>query len=168
MSLVVGATAGNDICVGESKIKGYRNFSNKIWNISRFILMNLESEKLKVKSEKLNFTDKDRKDLEKFEEITKQVTKNLDEFKFSQAGEILYDYTWHEFADKIIEESKDRLNCENEAEKQATQAKLFQILLGLLKMLHPLVPFVTETIWQQIPRELKDSELLVSAKWPGL
>jgi valyl-tRNA synthetase len=178
MSLVVGTSAGADSKIGEGKIKGYRNFSNKIWNIARFVITNLASEKLparnasqsdaggKVKSEKLEYTEQDKKDLGKLGEIVKKATKYLDEFKFSRAGELLYEYIWHEFADKIIEESKERLAGEDEEDKKACLAKLVTILITILKLLHPFVPFVTETIWQEMPEDLKDEKLLISAKWP--
>ena len=170
MSLVVGTSAGADSKIGESKIKGYRNFSNKIWNIARFILINLESSKIQDTRNKqnsnFNFSDADKKDLARLEEVVKLVTKALDNFQFSRAGEILYDYTWHEFADKIIEESKERLAGENEKDRNVCLAKLLSILTALLKMLHPFVPFVTETVWQNFPEEIRDSKMLISAKWP--
>lgn len=164
MSLVVGAAAGNDIAVGESKIKGYRNFSNKVWNISRFILMNLENSKLQLKNQK--FSDQDKKDLARLEEVEQQTTKYLDNLQFSQAGELLYDFVWHEFADIMIEEAKPRLQSDLEEDCLAARAKLVLMLVSILKMLHPFVPFVTETVWQKIPKEYKDSENIISASWP--
>jgi len=166
MSLVVGTSAGADSKIGESKIKGYRNFSNKIWNISRFILMNLESSNSKIQMTNKFQNPNDKKDLERLEEIVKKTTKYLDNFQFSRAGELLYDYTWHEFADKIIEEAKTDLRGDDKKKSLAVQVKLLTILTTVLKLLHPFVPFVTETIWQNIPANLKDSKLLISAKWP--
>lgn len=172
MSLVVGATAGNDIAVGESKIKGYRNFSNKIWNIARFILINLEDSNdkaqmtNKAQNSNVKWSKQDKKDLAKLDEIIKEVTKNLDNLHFSRAGELLYDFVWHEFADIMIEEAKPRLQSDLAEDCIAARAKLVLVLLGSLKMLHPFVPFVTEAIWQKIPKELKDSENLISATWP--
>ena len=169
MSLVVGTSAGADSKIGEGKIKGYRNFSNKLWNIARFVISNFENLKLdvdlKFKIKNLKLSEPDR-DLEKLAEIVKTVTKQLDTFKFSQAGELLYEYTWHEFADKIIEESKERLAGEDEEDKKACLAKLVTILITILKLLHPFVPFVTETIWQEMPGDLKDEKLLISSNWP--
>lgn len=213
-SLIVGSTPGQDIALGESKIRGYRNFSNKIWNISRFVVTNLESskgenDKLKDRnchceeldpsfcsgqapqstqisrqarddtagsdcrakpalslSNGLAMTQQDKMDLSRLDEIIKQVSKLLDELKFSQAGEILYDYTWHEFADKIIEQEKERLYGEDEQEKKASLLKLSKILVAVLKMLHPYMPFVTEAAWSQLPEEIKDSKLLICAPWP--
>jgi len=173
MSLVVGATAGNDIAVGEAKIKGYRNFSNKLWNIARFVLSNIENLELRIQAEdlknihhsKIAFSKQDLQDLKKLDEVVKTVTKHLNNMQFSRAGELLYNYSWHEFADKIIEQSKDRLKADNE-DSQAAAAKLLLIMRTILKMLHPFIPFVTETIWQNLPNELKDEKLLISAKWP--
>ncbi len=170
MSLVVGATAGNDIGIGESKIKGYRNFSNKIWNIARFVLTNLEDSKLQeINSKQISnykFMGQDKKDLEGLGEVIEKTTRYLDNFQFSRAGELLYDYTWHEFADKIIEGAKPRLQSENEQDAKAALFKLLTILESILKLLHPLVPFVTETIWQKFPENLKDSQLLITGNWP--
>lgn len=170
MSLVVGATAGSDIGVGESKIKGYRNFSNKLWNIARFVLTNLEESGLKITSvddkTDTKYSKQDEKDLKKLEEITKKTTEYLDNFQFSRAGELLYDYTWHEFADKIIEDTKSRLQSDNDEDAKAALFKLLIILQSVLKLLHPFVPFVTETIWQKFPENLKDSKMLISSGWP--
>ena len=177
MSLVVGATAGNDLAVGESKIKGYRNFANKIWNVSRFVLANVNHESRSMNNGKSNLDssfiihnsahkEQDQKDLDRLQEIIKSVTGHLDSFRFSQAGETLYNYIWHEFADIIIEQSKDRLKGDDEKDKAAAQTKLLTILTASLKMLHPFVPYVTESIWQQIPEGERDSKMLISAKWP--
>jgi len=190
MALVVGTTAGNDIAVGESKIQGYRNFGNKIWNISRFITMNLENQKPETRNQKKtanqkatnsdlsnsdifssfgfrisDFSDEDRKDLEEFEKLKKTVATALDKLEFSRAGEHLYAYTWHEFADKIIERSKDRLQNDG-ADKDAALVKLLKINIELLKMLHPFMPFVTEAIWQQLPKEIRDCDMLMVGNWP--
>jgi len=162
MSLVVGATAGNDLAVGESKIKGYRNFSNKIWNIARFILMNQEG----APDKNPKFSKQDKKDLERFDAVIAEATKHLDQLQFSRAGELLYDFIWHEFADIMIEEAKPRLQSDLAEDCAAARAKLVLVLIGSLKMLHPFVPYVTETIWQKIPKEFKDSENLISASWP--
>jgi len=174
MSLIVGTTAGNDIAVGESKIKGYRNFSNKIWNISRFVLMNLENpnDKTQITNEALSsnakWSKQDEKDLVRFNEVIIETTKHLDQLHFSRAGELLYDFIWHEFADIMIEEAKPRLQSDLAEDCTAARAKLVLILIDSLKMLHPFVPYVTETIWQKIPKEFKDSENLISAKWPEI
>jgi len=163
-SLIVGSTPGQDIALGESKIKGYRNFSNKVWNITRFVISNLEN--IELSAEQKNLSDRDQQDLKKLNDLVKKITTMLDQFKFSQAGEHLYEYTWHEFADKIIEQEKERLNGEDDIEKKASLLKLIKILNTVLKMLHPYMPFVTEACWQEIPEEFRETKLLISTGWP--
>ena len=171
MSLVVGTTAGNDSKTGESKIKGYRNFSNKIWNIARFVLTNLEESKFKSqmsnKVSNVELSKQDEGDLKRLDEIVEKTTKYLDNFQFSRAGELLYDYTWHEFADKIIEEAKKRLNGDDEQDKVVALFKLNKILLTVLKLLHPFMPFVSEAIWQNINEKLRGEQDLINAPWPA-
>lgn len=166
MALVVGNTAGNDIAVGEGKIKGYRNFSNKVWNIARFVMTNLEEIDIK-KDTNTKLSKQDEEDLKKLDEVVAKTTMYLDEFKFSQAGELLYEYTWHEFADKIIEQAKPRLKDGSNEEKQAAMFKLVKILKTVLSLLHPFVPFVTEAVWKNIPKSGNDQELLISQRWPS-
>jgi valyl-tRNA synthetase len=162
MALVFGVTAGSDIVISEEKIRGMRNFSNKIWNISRFILMNLGEGDLKDPK----FSPKDQKDLARLDEVIKESTEYLNNLQFSRAGELLYEFVWHEFADIMIEEAKPRLQSDLVEDCTAARAKLVLILTSSLKMLHPFVPFVTETIWQKLPNQFKDSENLISATWP--
>lgn len=171
MSLAVGTTAGNDSKTGESKIKGYRNFSNKIWNIARFITTNLETSDFQFptsdKYSEYQLSSQDKKDLKRLSEIIKKTTNYLDNFKFSQAGELLYEYTWHEFADKIIEESKPRISGDNKEDQAAVLFKLYKILENILKLLHPFMPFVTETIWKEISHKTESESNLISSSWPS-
>jgi len=160
MALIIGNTAGSDIIISEEKIKGYRNFANKIWNASRFVLMNLKN----FDGKKSALTTQDKKLLKNLEIIKKKMTHHLDNFHFSLAGELIYHYFWHTFADKIIEEMKNRIK-DNKDKKQA-QYVLYKILIDCLKMLHPFMPFVTEEIWQKIPRyKDKRADLLIIEKW---
>ncbi|MCX6722864.1 MAG: class I tRNA ligase family protein, partial [Candidatus Staskawiczbacteria bacterium] len=106
MALVVGNTPGNDPVIYEEKIKGYRNFATKIWNASRFVLMNLEGYK---PNSKVLLNTKDKKLIKDFQKVAKEITKEMDEFKFYVASEKIYHYFWHTFCDKIIEEQKLRL-----------------------------------------------------------
>lgn len=169
MSLVVGTAAGSDSKIWEAKIKGYRNFSNKVWNIARFILTNLENSNSnnQILSQPPKLFEQDKKDLKKLDEIVKKTTKYLDNFQFSQAGELLYNYTWHEFADKIIEQAKPRIYGNDNQDKAAAIFKLYKILEATLKLLHPFMPFVTETIWQEIDSKIKSEKNLISASWPS-
>jgi len=160
MALIIGNTAGNDIIISEEKIRGYRNFANKIWNASRFVLLNLKG----FNGKKPILTVQDKKILNNLKKIEEKTSSYLDNFHFSLAGETLYHYFWHTFADKIIEEMKDRIR--KDKDKKQAQYVLYKVLGDCLKMLHPFMPFITEEIWQKMPRyNDKRSELLIIEKW---
>lgn len=158
LSLIIGAGPGNDIKLSEDKIRGYRNFATKIWNAARFVMMSKKTEFAKAK---ITYSPADKKDLEKFKKIKAQVTKHLEKYEFHLAADILYHYFWHEFADKIIENSKPRLASENTKDAAAAYAKLETVLSESLKMLHPFMPYVTEEIWQKLGKK----NLLMVEKW---
>ncbi|MDE2001288.1 MAG: valine--tRNA ligase [Patescibacteria group bacterium] len=158
MALVIGNAAGNDSIMSEDKIRGYRNFANKIWNASRFVLMNVRERGAKPKP-----TAADKKNLKDLAAAKKKVTRYLDAYDFSHAAETAYHYFWHTFADKVIEESKARLNSENAADAAAAQETLIAILSESMKMLHPFMPYVTEQIWQMLPGGSRG--LLMVEKW---
>ena len=185
MALVVGNTAGQDIVISEEKIQGYRNFANKIWNASRFVIQNgnfqfpisnfqtnsksqiinhkqIQNSKFKIQ----NLTKNDKKNLKELQNFVQEITKLMDSFKFYTAAEKLYHYFWHTFADKIIEESKPRLRSENEKDRSAAQYILCQNLTTLLKLLHPFMPFITEKIWSLLPNNIKTQKLLITESWP--
>lgn len=147
MSLIIGVGPGNDSKIGEDKIKGYRNFSNKLWNITRFIYTNCKG------NEKLN--DRDQKIMDEFTALLKEITKEMDEYKFYLVGEKLYHYVWHEFADKIIEESKSIIA------EPSRQSLLLQIHKKILIALHPFMPFITEEIWST-----NEKTPLIIEPWP--
>ncbi len=161
MSLIIGAAPGSDSKTSEDKIRAYRNFTTKVWNASRFVLMNYD-DTLKVKP---RYTPSDKHDLKKLEEIKNRVTKYIEEYKFHQAGELIYQYFWHTFADKVIENSKERLRSEDKAERAASQTVLITILKKSLKMLHPFMPYITESIWSTVPKEKAETNLLMVQKW---
>ena len=187
ISLIVGATPGQDMAMGETKIKGYRNFTNKIWNASRFVMLRVTEGDLQsgetgtavIKNlsidEKL-LTSADKKILKTHEEIKKIVTKKFDEYKFSQAGEFLYEYFWHQFCDEYIEQAKKQLSSGMDSEQnrqrndqvaENTKKVLVKVLSETLIMLHPFVPFVTEAVWQELKNIYKDlSESIIIANWP--
>ncbi|HEY4520394.1 MAG TPA: valine--tRNA ligase [Candidatus Paceibacterota bacterium] len=160
LSLIIGAAPGNDSKISENKIKGYQHFANKLWNISRFVLMNLEGE-IDVDHQSL----KGNKHIEEFNAFISEITKEIEEYKFYLAGEKLYHYIWHTFADKIIEEHKESIKNGNEEEKEKAQQVLGYILVQSLKLLHPFVPFVTEAIYQHLPLKNKQPLLMIEA-WP--
>jgi len=161
MSLIAGTMPGGDSKISEDKIRGYRNFTTKIWNASRFVLMNYDEE-LKAKP---SYTKSDKAHLAQLERLKKKITADLEDFKFHQAGETLYHYFWHTFADKIIEDSKKRLYGDNPAEKRAAQETLMTILKECLKMLHPFTPFVTEEVWQMVPKSKSEQRMIMVEKW---
>jgi valyl-tRNA synthetase len=167
MALVVGNTPGNDPVIFEEKIRGYQHFANKIWNASRFVSMNLEkkyfNEKLKkIETGKIKLKAGDKKILHDLEKLKTLVSREMDKFKFYSASEKIYHYFWHIFCDKIIEAQKPRLK--NLAERRVAQHLLFTILTTCLKMLHPFMPFVTETIWQELLKKRKS--ILMIEEWP--
>jgi len=161
-SLIVGAGPGSDMKLSEDKVRGYRNFATKIWNASRFVLMNYDEE-LKTKPV---YTKADKANLEQLKKINKKVTDDIEAFKFHSAADAIYHYFWHTFADKIIEGSKKRLHPDNKAsDRAAAQKVLMTILTDSLKMLHPFVPYVTEAVWEKIPDANKGQKLLMVEKW---
>ncbi len=152
LSLVIGSSPGTDLRIYEEKIAGYRNFINKIWNISRFILSSVNEVKSVKKQPKVK-TLSDKWILSKFNKLIKEVENDLENFKFSLAGEKLYHFTWDDFADWYLEISK--------IEKNKDEILLY-ILERLLIMLHPFIPFITETIW----KEFNAKDLLMVKDWP--
>jgi valyl-tRNA synthetase len=155
MSLVMSTTAGKDSATREGKIRGMRNLTNKIWNAARFVMMQ-KKQKNEVDSimKKLLGRD-DKKFKEKLTAVVKNVTKQLDDLKPGLAAETVYNEFWHWFCDKCIEETK---------EGKISQKALIEGLRVFLKLLHPFVPFVTEAVWQELPKTKE--KLLISSKWP--
>jgi len=168
LALIIGNTPGNDPIIYEEKIRGYRNFANKIWQATRFVLMNARDYG-KI-NKKPALTAKDKKDLANLEKLAKETTKLMDNFKFYRASEKIYHYFWHTYADKIIESAKPRLKNPNSKERQAAQYVLIETLQTLLKLLHPFMPFITERIWQELIAtgliDKKSKELLMVSEWP--
>jgi valyl-tRNA synthetase len=168
MALTVGNTPGNDIIIFEEKIRGYRNFANKIWNASKFVMQNIQDFQ---PAKKPALTAKDKKHLTQFAKTAKEITKDMDNFRFYAAAEGIYHYFWHTFCDKIIEETKPAFaEGANEKDKLSAQYLLTEILTGSLKLLHPFMPFVTEEIYQQLPqgKSLKNKkECIMIEEWPS-
>jgi valyl-tRNA synthetase len=158
MALVVGNTPGTDLSLREDKVKGYKNFANKIWNITRFVLESTQN----IIPEQDNLTETDKEIINKFEELTREITQEMDEFKFYIVAEKLYHYIWHEFADVIIEKSKPIFSAGSDQEKKSRAYTLKFILNNSLKLLHPFMPFITEEIWSHIEKE----KPLIITSWP--
>jgi valyl-tRNA synthetase len=146
----------------ESRIQGYKNFANKLWNASRFVLMNLEGMDTDPKDVKLELCDK--WILSRYNSVVQEVTNALDAYRFDEAAQTLYDFIWHEYCDWYLELVKIRMyNKEDAVGKQSAQYVLWQVLEGLLRLLHPMMPFITEEIWQHLPHE---GESIMVAEWP--
>lgn len=159
LSLIVGQTPGNDLKISDEKIRGNKNFINKIWNISRFISLNLDKWDPSLPESK-KMTNFDRWIISRIQNVIKQVSDDIENFKLSQAGNILYDFIWNEFADWYLEIAKVQMTDQNK--KYSTERVLSYCLANILKMLHPFIPFITEEIWQT----LVDKDALISAEWP--
>jgi valyl-tRNA synthetase len=162
LSLIVGATPGTDIKLSEDKIKGYKHFANKIWNISRFVLMNVEGASLERPA---TLSSRDEEILTGLRTAVGEVSKDINEYRLYMAAEKAYHYVWSELADKILEESKLILQGADAEAKAARQFVLYECLTTSLKLLHPFMPFVTESIWENLPK--KDADMLIVAKWPA-
>ncbi len=155
MAMIIGTSVGNDSKISTEKFKAYKHFANKIWNITRFVLENTKDYK-----ETDEIAPKHKDLIKNLEDLIVDVTKDMDEFRFYMAAEKIYHYVWHEFADKIIEESKNDLR--DETLKKSAQKTLLHILEQSLKLLHPFMPFITEEIWQNLSKQ----QLLMVTPWP--
>jgi len=163
MALVVGTAPGTDSKISEDKIKGYKLFANKIWNITRFVLSNTSDF-----SSDSEFTDEDRKEYDSWKEVLSNITTQIDSYNLHIAGESIYHYIWDHFASTVIEDSKALLANSNEKIKKSRQKLLSQILQESLITLHPFMPFVTETIWETLPEKIKggNKKILMISTWP--
>ena len=163
MALLSGTGAGNDTNISENKIKGYKHFANKIWNISRFVLENTKNVNMNVE-----YVKEDAAIRKRFEDlILKNVTKDIEAYRLHLATEIIYQYTWHEFADIILTHSKTTFLDGTDEEKESKKKLLISIFIDTLKLLHPFMPFITEEIWGMLQKSpSKKDGLLLVAEWP--
>ncbi len=164
-TLCAFAAMGRDIKLSTDRIGGYRNFVNKLWNASRFALMNLEDFSPEVEIETLDLSAADHWILHRYATTAHDVNAALTGYKFNDAASILYSFTWHEFCDWFVELSKDSLYGDDPVARKTSQTVLFTVLEGLLRMLHPILPFVTEEIWHALPGE-RPAETLLKADYP--
>ncbi len=167
MALIYGAAPGNDLALSEDKIRGMRNFSNKLWNIGRFIKMNMEN----FQQNKIELMEFDpahprfhlhldnKKILTQLGMLERAVAKNMEEFRFDKAAEKLYEFIWHTFADKFIERSKEKLRGND----QETLAIVRYVYTMLLTLLHPFMPFITEEVVNQL---IPNHQALIISPWP--
>ena len=159
MALVVGNTPGTDLALREDKVRGYKHFANKLWNIARFILEKTSEE------ENVPFTDADAAIRDELATFAAEVTKDLEAYRVHLAAEKIYHFIWHRLADEVIEESKAILAGDDEGARRSRSALLRLMLDRALRLLHPFMPFVTEEIWQHIPA--KKEKMLMVAAWVG-
>ena len=162
MAVLVGVGPGNDCNFDENKVKGYKHFGNKLWNIARFVLMSLPDDVSTIMESPL--IPEDKKLIDELNFSVKEITDDMDQYRFYLAAEKIYHYTWHTFADKIIEESKSKLANKDAKISMSAQRMLLEILIICLKLLHPFMPFITEEIYSILP--LKDKKLLMIENWP--
>ena len=155
--LTTNSSPGMDLRYDEEKVASTWNFINKLWNASRFVLMNIENFK-KEDYTLDDLTEIDKWILTKTNKTIKEITENMDKYEFNNVGNTLYKYIWEDFCDNYIELSKNNL------EKNTTKTVLLEVITNIIKMLHPFMPYVTEEIYQMLP--VKDQESIVISKYP--
>lgn len=162
----VAGKAGSFYRFDWDRIKFNRNFLNKLWNASKFTMMNLKTENIySLEKGKLNFTKKDKNMLNHIRKISKKVTENINKYKFNLAIEDLIDSFWHTFCDEYLEYSKD-FTYNDEKDSTAVEWVLWKSLKTYLELLHPFAPFITERIWQSLPKSKDEPESIMYASWP--
>ena len=159
-NLITGNSPGNDMRFFVEKCEAMRNFANKIWNASRYVMMNLTIDRVEL-PEKLELEDK--WVLSKLNTLIREVTDNMEAYELGVASAKIYDFIWDTYCDWYIELTKTRLYGEDEEAKLAAQNVLCYVLMRVLELLHPFMPFITEEIWQALPHE---GDYLIRAQWP--
>ena len=163
MNLITGNSPGNDMRFYIEHCEAMRNFTNKLWNASRFVLMNLTIDQNELPA----FSDLEIADqwiLSKLNRVIREVTDNMDKYELGVAVQKIYDFVWDDYCDWYIELTKARLYGEDAEAKKTAQQVLLYVLDQILRLMHPFMPFVTEEIWQAIPHE---GEALIIAEWPA-
>lgn len=171
LTLVLGTAPGTDMKVSEDKIKGNRNFGNKLWNVTRFILTICKNyqEDFNLNLNYQNHTENDKKILEDHNKFLLDITKDMNEYRYHLASEKIYHYIWNTIADVIIEESKKIIIPEGHdtAASLSRQVVLKKLLHDSIIVLHPFMPFITEELWSLLPKSVKiDDNMLIVQKWP--
>ena len=164
--LITGNTPGNDMRFYDERVESARNFANKLWNASRYMLMNLEGFDKNFGPAESDYTLADRWILSRYARTVRDVTENLDKFELGEAGRMIYEFIWNEFCDWYIELTKARLyDKENVRARNTALYVLSHVLEGTLRLLHPFMPFITEEIWQKVPHSDEIRSIMV-AQWP--
>ena len=163
LTLVTGNAPGNDMRFYYERVEASRNFANKVWNASRFILMNLEKAEVPEQMDLSDLTAADKWILTKANRLAAEVTENMDKYELGIAVQKVYDFIWEEFCDWYIEMVKPRLYSETDTTKSAALWTLKTVLIQALKLLHPFMPFITEEIFDTIQSE---EESIMISSWP--
>ena len=164
LSLLTGVGAGNDTRYSDTKVESCRNFINKLWNASRFVLMNAEGKTI-VPVESVRFSPADKWIISRLQNCIREVTTNLNKYELGVAADLITDFVWGDFCDWYIELSKPALYGEDEEKKSGALSVLCFVLENALKLLHPFVPFVTEEIWHNLPGK-SEKDILMLASFP--
>ena len=164
MTLATGNSPGNDMRFYMERVEACRNFANKLWNATRFVLMNLKEDDFDSEAIVEHLTLADKWILSRLNNIVKEITQNLERFELGLAVQKIYDFTWSEYCDWYIELIKPRLYNDERNTKNAALYTLTYVLENILKLLHPFMPFITEEIWQHLPT-MKEKSVMISA-WP--
>ena len=159
--LITGNTAGNDLRFHEERLEASRNFANKLWNASRFTLMNIKD--FKEGAYEVTYDLSDQWILHRLREVSLAVDRALNRYELGEAAKALYDFVWDEFCDWYIELAKIRLYRGSEQEKHSAQHNLIEVLRSTLQLLHPFIPFITEELWQHLPHQ---GNTIMLAKYP--
>jgi valyl-tRNA synthetase len=167
-TLLTSGTPGNDMNLSLQKVESNRNFANKIWNIARFIVTNLPAgfQRSAVSGQQSAFSLADRWILSRLNQVVGDATGLIDAYEFGQAGNLAYEFLWSDFADWYVEIAKITLQGTDEAARQRVRDLLVHVLDEALRLLHPYVPFITEAVWQKLPRLPGDPHALIVAPWP--
>jgi valyl-tRNA synthetase len=163
MTLTTGNSPGNDMRFYMERVEANRNFANKLWNATRFVLMNLDKDEFNKEEVKGNLNLADKWILSRMNTVVKEVTDNLEKFELGMAVQKVYDFIWSEYCDWYIELVKPRLYGEDRLSKDAALCTLVTVLKNILKLLHPFMPFITEEIWQVMPATTGS---VIVADWP--
>jgi len=163
MNMVMGNSPGNDMRFYVERCEAMRNFANKLWNASRYVLMNLKEGAVNKLPEEDSLTVADKWVLSKLNSLIAEVTDNMERYELGVAIQKVYDFLWDTYCDWYIELTKARLYSDDEAQKNTALQVLVYVLDQTLRLLHPFMPFITEEIWQSLPHE---GEALITAQWP--
>jgi valyl-tRNA synthetase len=162
MGLIVNNAPGTDMNLDPDKVNAYKKFANKLWNITRFVLTaseNYNKDAPLTVDDQTNLT-------EALQQSISEITSHMEKNRYDLASEKIYHFIWTYFADELIEASKPLLESTDTSIADSRKRLLAGYLTASLKLLHPFMPFVTETIWQELPKEMKDADILMVAKWP--